>query len=71
VTASGSETLRACDAPAISRDALAPARSAMNRWRATGMFRSWSPNTNHDGRWRHAGVAVGSPSVRAASVAGR
>jgi hypothetical protein len=36
VTASGSDTLSACDAPASSRLAFAPARPAMNRCRRRG-----------------------------------
>src|ERR687898_1235066 len=54
-----------------SRVPLEPARSARNRCNVTGMFRSSSPNTNHDGRCLHAGVSVGSPSERAAWVTGR
>jgi hypothetical protein len=64
VTASGSGTLIACDAPASSWLAWAPARLARNRCSATGMFLSWSPKTNDDGRCRHGGVSA----VRASSV---
>src|SRR4051794_5720381 len=46
VTASGADTEMACDPPGTSRVAFDPARSAMKRCRATGMLRSWSPNTN-------------------------
>src|SRR5918995_2338123 len=70
-TASGLDTLSACDAPGTSRVPLELARSARNRCNVTGMFRSSSPSTNHDGRCFHAGVSVGSPSERAAWVTGR
>ena len=43
------------DAPSISTTSRAPARSADQRWAATGMFLSSSPNTNHDGTDFHAG----------------
>ena len=70
-TASGSDTLSACEAPAISRVPFAFARFAMKRWSSAGMMRSFSPNTNHEGIVFHAGVSVGSGPVRATSVAGR
>ena len=70
-TVTGCETATACDAPGTSVAERAPARSAMNRISSAGMLWSASPNTNHDGRVRHAGSAACRASVRAASVAGR
>ena len=49
------DTEMACEAPAISRVPRDAARSAPARCTATGMFRSSSPNTNHDGMSFHAG----------------
>lgn len=70
-TASGCETLMAWDAPASSLVPREPARSAPARCTAAGMFRSYSPKTNHEGVSFHAGVSAGSGSERAASVTGR
>jgi hypothetical protein len=57
--ARGWETEMACEAPGTSMVRRAPARRAMYRWRAAGMLRSSSPNTNQDGRSRRAGCAEG------------
>jgi hypothetical protein len=49
-TASGWDTLVACEAPASSRVPRDPARWAPARSTAAGMLRSSAPNTCHEGR---------------------
>ena len=51
VTASGCETMDACDA--VTSSIRAFPRSAMNRCPAGGMARSWGPSRYHDGMERH------------------
>ena len=57
VTASGWETMDACEAATSSIRAFP--RSAMNRWPAGGMARSSVPSRYHEGMDRHPGVPEG------------